>query len=79
METLGSWGTQGLNFIKDIGSRIAEATGEKRSNYFIFQATYNEVPDLSGYVVFDYRTYGHLNFITLPVPDPVEELDVNLF
>ena len=38
METLGSWGPQGLKFIKDIGSRIAEATGEKRSKYFIFQA-----------------------------------------
>ena len=52
---------------------------KNNTNYFIFQATYNEVPDLSGYVVFDYRTYGHLNFITLPVPDPVEELDVNIF
>ena len=38
METLGSWGPQGLKFIKEIGSRIAEATGEKRSKYFIFQA-----------------------------------------
>ena len=38
METLGSWGPRGLKFIRDIGSRIADATGEKRSKYFLFQA-----------------------------------------
>ena len=27
-----------LKFIRDIGSRIADATGEKRSKYFLFQA-----------------------------------------
>ena len=37
-ETLGSWGPRGLKFIRDIGSRIADATGEKRSKYFLFQA-----------------------------------------
>ena len=30
--------SEGLKFIKDIGSRIAEATGEKRSKCLIFQA-----------------------------------------
>ena len=38
VETLGSWGPAGLKFIKDIGTRIATATGEKRSKYFLFQA-----------------------------------------
>ena len=38
METLGSWGSLGKKFITEIGSRIADATGEKRSTYFLFQA-----------------------------------------
>ena len=38
VETLGSWGPSGLKFIKDIGSRIAAVTGEKRSKFFLFQA-----------------------------------------
>ena len=36
-ETMGSWGQMGLKFIKDIGSRIAESTGVKRSKYYLFQ------------------------------------------
>ena len=38
METLGSWGPTGLKFIKDIGARISEATGEKKAKYYLFQA-----------------------------------------
>ena len=38
METLGSWGPTGKKFITDIGARIAEATGEKKSKYYLFQA-----------------------------------------
>ena len=38
METMGSWGPTGLKFIESIGSRIADATGEKRAKYFLFQA-----------------------------------------
>ena len=37
-ETLGSWAPLGLKFMKDTGKRIAEATGEKRSTSFLFQA-----------------------------------------
>ena len=37
IETLGSWGTQGFKLIKDIGSKIAEVAGEKRSTDFLFQ------------------------------------------
>ena len=44
METMGSWGPSGLKFIREIGSRIAEATGEKRSKYFLFQAISIAVP-----------------------------------
>ena len=33
-----SWGHSGLKFLKDIGSRIGEATGEKKSKYYLFQA-----------------------------------------
>ena len=38
METMGSWGPTGLKFIEAIGTRISEATGEKRSKFFLFQA-----------------------------------------
>ena len=38
VETLGSWAPMGLKFIQDIGSRIADCTGEKRSTSFLFQA-----------------------------------------
>ena len=37
-ETMGTWGPIGLKFVKDIGSRIAEVSGEKRSKYFLFQS-----------------------------------------
>ena len=37
-ETLGSWGPMGLKFVREIGGRIAEATGEKRSRYYLLQA-----------------------------------------
>ena len=38
METLGSWGPSGLKFIQDIGDRIAQHNGDKRSASFLFQA-----------------------------------------
>ena len=37
IEILGSWGTQGFKLIKDIGGKIADVTGEKRSTDFLFQ------------------------------------------
>ena len=37
LETLGAWGKEGLKFVKDLGSRIAEVTGEKRSTNYLFQ------------------------------------------
>ena len=38
VETMGSWGQMGLKFIKDLGSRIADVTGETRSTSFLFQS-----------------------------------------
>ena len=38
VETMESWGQMGLKFIKDLGSRIADATGEPRSTSFLFQS-----------------------------------------
>ena len=29
-ETMGSWAPDSLKFMKDLGSRVSEATGEKR-------------------------------------------------
>ena len=37
-ETFGSWGQLGLKFIQDLGTRIADRTGEKRSASFLFQS-----------------------------------------
>ena len=38
METLGSWAPMGLKFVKDIGARITDAHGDKKSTSFLFQA-----------------------------------------
>ena len=38
IETLGSSGPYALNFIKDIGVRIKESTGEKRATSYLMQA-----------------------------------------
>ena len=38
METLGSLGPAGLKFVSEIGERVAEQTGEKQSNSFLFQS-----------------------------------------
>ena len=38
LETLGSWGPSSLKFIEDVGKRIIQATGEKKSKYFLLQA-----------------------------------------
>ena len=37
-ETLGSWGTRSIKFIKELGKRIIDATGEKRSTCYLFQS-----------------------------------------
>ena len=37
-ETLGSWSPVGRKFIEEVGKRMAESTGEKRSTTFLFQS-----------------------------------------
>ena len=37
-ETLGSWAPMAAKFIKDIGSKITDATGEKRATSYLFQS-----------------------------------------
>ena len=37
-ETLGSWAPLGIKFIKEIGSRITEANGDKRATSYLFQS-----------------------------------------
>ena len=37
-ETLGSWAPMGMKFVKEIGSRITECTGERKATSYIFQA-----------------------------------------
>ena len=38
IETFGAWGTEGLNFIKNIGQKIKVISGNKRSTFFLFQS-----------------------------------------
>ena len=38
VETYGAWGSQGLKLIKEIGKKIREVTGEKRSTFFLSQS-----------------------------------------
>lgn len=37
VETFGAWGSQGLSLIKEIGRKIREVTGEKRSTFYLLQ------------------------------------------
>ena len=37
IETLGSWGQEGHSLIKEIGRKIRDITGEKRSTFYLFQ------------------------------------------
>jgi hypothetical protein len=37
VETLGAWGPDGLRFVREVGVRLAIATGEKRSGTFLLQ------------------------------------------
>ena len=37
-ETMGAWGPSGMKFIKEIGSRIQQNSGEKRAASYLFQA-----------------------------------------
>ena len=38
METLGSFAPMALKFLKEVGSRIAEVTGEEKSTSYLLQA-----------------------------------------
>ena len=38
IETFGSWGSKSLKFIKEIGKKMSEVTGEKRSTFFLSQS-----------------------------------------
>ena len=38
IETLGSWGSDGHKIVKEIGRKVMEETGEKRSAYYLFQS-----------------------------------------
>ena len=38
VETFGAWGPKGLRFIKSLGQKIQNLTGEKRSTFYFFQS-----------------------------------------
>ena len=38
IETFGSWGPESLKFIKEVGRKIQENTGEKRSVSYLIQS-----------------------------------------
>ena len=37
-QTMGSWAPDSLRFMKDLGSRVSEATGEKCAKSFLLQS-----------------------------------------
>ena len=37
-ETMGTWGKLGLDFIKELGGRISERTGEPQATNYLFQS-----------------------------------------
>ena len=37
VETFGSWGQIGRNLVKDIGQKLCDITGDKRSTFYLFQ------------------------------------------
>ena len=38
IETFGSWGSEGHKIVKEIGKKVMEETGEKKSAFFLFQS-----------------------------------------
>ena len=38
VETMGPWGPSGLKFVREVGRRISEKSGEPRSTVFLMQA-----------------------------------------
>ena len=38
VETFGSWGPESLKFVKEIGKRIQNTTGEKRATEYLIQS-----------------------------------------
>ena len=53
-ETLGSWGSHGLNLIKMIGNKLKEATDEPRSTFFLFKQIAIKKETLSVFSEMDY-------------------------
>ena len=37
VETFGSWGRQGHTLVKEIGQKLCDITGDKRSTFYLFQ------------------------------------------
>ena len=37
VETFGSWGSESHKLVKEIGKKVMEETGEKRSSFYLFQ------------------------------------------
>lgn len=38
VETFGTWGSHGYKLIKEIGKKVMEVTGERRSTFFLTQS-----------------------------------------
>merc|ERR1712106_451059 len=74
----GTWDSA-MEGYKNKGTCVTHnSRAAKDTNSFIFRAKEENKPHFSGFVVFDYSSYGTLKFLTIPVPDEVEELEVNI-
>merc|ERR1712110_418285 len=71
VETFGSWGSEGHKLVKEIGKKVMEETGEKRSSFYLFQnisiaiqrgnasCVLGTIPHSEGLEeIFDFVTYG---------------------
>ena len=71
VETFGSWGSESHKLVKEIGKKVMEETGEKRSSFYLFQnisiaiqrgnasCVLGTIPHSEGLEeIFDFVTYG---------------------
>ena len=71
VETFGSWGSESHKLVKEIGKKVMEETGEKRSSFYLFQSisiaiqrgnascVLGTIPHTEGLEeIFDLVTYG---------------------
>ena len=73
-KTEGSWDRPSPGYKNKISCITHSNRNIKDDGTFIFRSKKEGKPDLSGYVVFDYRNFAPLTFNFIVKTDPVEEM-----